>query len=97
MPCSSRSCSLPATILRRSESVISHPSGNGSERLITLEEARQLHALIDETHTELERVLSYYKVNALEELQEGSHRRALELLTRKRAKQAQENNAHAQD
>ena len=72
-------------------------SGNGSDRLVTAEEARQLRALIDETETELERVLSYYKVNSLEEMRESSYRRAVELLNRKRAKQTQGNGAHAQD
>jgi hypothetical protein len=74
-------------------------SGSGSDRLVTVEEARQLRALIDETETELERVLSYYKVNSLEEMREGSYRRAVELLNRKRAKQQHQNGngAHAQD
>jgi len=79
------------------EERINHASGNGSERLITPEEARQLRMLVDETNTELERVLSYYKINSLEEMRESSYRRALELLTRKRAKQTQGDNAHAQD
>jgi len=77
---------------------ISHSSGNGSERLITPEEARQLRLLVDDTETELDRVLSYYKINSLEEMRESSYRRAVELLNRKRAKQALEgNNHHAQD
>jgi len=79
------------------EERISHTSGNGSERLITAEEARQLRLLVDETETELERVLSYYKVTSVEEMSEGSYRRAVELLNRKRAKQTQGENAHAQD
>ena len=79
------------------EERINHTSGNGSERLITPEEARQLRLLVDETETELDRVLSYYKINSLEEMRESSYRRAVELLNRKRAKQAQGNNHHAQD
>lgn len=74
-----------------------HTSGNGSERLITAEEARQLRLLVDETGTELERVLTYYKINAVEEMREGSYRRAMELLSRKRAKQSQGDHTHAQD
>jgi hypothetical protein len=70
---------------------------NGSERLITAEEVRQLRLLIDETETELERVLSYYKLNSLEEMRETNYRRALELLLRKRAKQSQGAHVHAQD
>ena len=54
--------------------------------------------LIEETGTELERVLAYYRVSALSEMTEGSYRRALDLLNRKLAKQSsQENGTHAQD
>ena len=79
------------------EERINHSSGNGTERLITPEEARQLRVLVDETETELDRVLSYYKINSLEEMRESSYRRAIELLNRKRAKQAQGNSHYAQD
>jgi hypothetical protein len=77
---------------------ITSTAGNGSDRLITDDEVRQLKALISATDTELDRVLSYYKVNSLEEMREGIYRRAIELLNRKRAKQQhQENGHHAQD
>jgi len=77
---------------------INHTSSNGSERLITPDEARQLRLLIDQTETELDRVLAFYKINSVEEMRESSYRRAVELLNRKRAKQALEgNNHHAQD
>ncbi len=79
------------------EERINHSSGNGSDRLITADEARQLRLLVDETETELDRVLCYYKINSLEEMRESSYRRAVELLNRKRAKQTQESNHHAQD
>ena len=70
----------------------------GSERVITPEQVRELQGLIEETGTELERVLAYYRVSALGEMTEGSYRRALEVLNRKLAKQSsQENGAHAQD
>ena len=69
----------------------------GSERVITPEQVRELQQLIEETGTELERVLAYYRVSALSEMSEGSYRRALELLNRKLAKQSQENEAHAQN
>ena len=70
----------------------------GSERVITPEQVRELQGLIEETGTERERVLAYYRVAALSEMTEGSHRRALELLKRKLAKQSsQENGAHAQN
>jgi ERF superfamily len=69
----------------------------GLERVITSEQVRELQGLIEETGTELERVLAYYRVSALSEMTESSYRRALELLNRKLAKQTQENGAHAQD
>jgi hypothetical protein len=69
-----------------------------SERVITPEQGSELQGLIEETGTELERVLAYYRVTALSEMTESSYRRALELLNRKLAKQSsQENGAHAQD
>ncbi len=76
---------------------INHTSDNGSERRITPEEIRQLRLLIDETDTEVDRVLSYYRINSLEEMRESSYRRAVELLNRKRSKQVPEDNHHAQD
>ena len=70
----------------------------GSERVITPEQVRELQGLIEETGTELERVLAYYRVAALGEMTEGSYRRALEVLNRKLAKQSsQENGTHAQN
>ena len=70
----------------------------GAERVIAPEQVRELQGLIEETGTELERVLAYYRVAALSEMTEGSYRRALELLNRKLAKQSsQENGAHAQN
>ena len=69
----------------------------GPEHPITSEQVRELEALIEETGTELERVLAYYKVSALNEMTENAYRRALALLDRKRAKQKQEYAAHAQN
>ena len=69
-----------------------------SERVITPEQVSELKGLIEETGTELERVLAYYRVTALGEMTEGSYRRAVELLNRKLAKQSsQENGTHAQN
>jgi hypothetical protein len=79
------------------EERINHSSAKGSERLITLDEVSQLRSLVDETETELDRVLSYYKINSLEEMRESSYRRAVELLNRKRNKQSQGNGRYAQD
>ena len=69
----------------------------GSERQITAEQVRELQGLIEETGTDLERVLAYYKISALSEMTEASYRRALELLNRKLAKQSQGGGAHAQN
>ena len=70
----------------------------GAERVITPEQVRELQGLIEETGTELERVLAYYRVATLSEMTEGSYRRALDLLNRKLAKQSsQENGTRAQD
>ncbi len=67
----------------------------GAECLITAEQVRQLQGLIEETGTDLERVLAYYKISALGEMTEACYRRALELLNRKLAKQGQGDGAHA--
>jgi len=70
----------------------------GAERVITPEQVRELQGLIEETGTELERVLAYYRISALSEMTEGSYRRALDVLNRKLAKQSsQENGTHAQN
>jgi hypothetical protein len=68
-----------------------------SERMITDDERRELRQLIDDTGTELERVLTYYKLASLDEMTEGIYRRALDLLQRKRSKQVREDAAHAQN
>jgi hypothetical protein len=69
----------------------------GPERPITPDQVRELEALIEQTGTELERVLAYYKVPALNEMTESAYRRALEVLNRKLARQGQEKIAHAQN
>ena len=68
-----------------------------SERLISADEIRVLKTLIDETGTDLERVLAYYKVASLEEMTETTHRRAVEVLNRKLAKRGNQETVHAQD
>ena len=42
-------------------------------------------------------MLAYYKLAALEEMSEGTYRRAFELLQRKRSKQVRGEAAHAQN
>jgi hypothetical protein len=68
-----------------------------SAHVITTEQARQLQQLIEETGTELGRVLAYYKLSSLDEMSEATYRRALELLNRKLAKQSQGGGARAQN
>jgi len=75
----------------------SPPTRESGEKLITADEVRELHQLIDDTGTELERVLAYYKLTSLEEMTEGTYRRAVELLQRKRSKQVREEATHAQN
>ena len=72
-------------------------TATNSQRLISGDEVRELQSLIEETGTELERVLAYYKVASLGELTETAHRRALEVLNRKLAKRRDEETPHAQD
>jgi hypothetical protein len=42
-------------------------------------------------------VLAYYRLPSLEDMTEGTYRRAVEVLNRKKAKQTQTEGAHAQD
>jgi hypothetical protein len=79
------------------ERVDGRSSGGSSERLISAEEMRTLKTLIDETETDLERVLAYYKIAALEEMTETTYRRALEVLNRKLAQRTNRETVHVQD
>ncbi|MGO9454551.1 MAG: ERF family protein [Candidatus Binataceae bacterium] len=73
-----------------------YSTGN-HERPISADEIRTLKTLIDETGTDLERVLAYYKVASLEAMTESTFRRAVEVLNRKLAKQSKQETVHAQD
>jgi hypothetical protein len=53
--------------------------------------------LIEETGTELERVLAYHRLPSLDQMTEGTYRRAIEVLNRKKAEQTQAEDAHAQN
>ena len=68
-----------------------------AEHLISGEQVRELQTLIEETETELERVLAYYKVASLSELTETAYRRAVEVLNRKLAKRGNQETVHAHD
>ncbi len=69
----------------------------GSDRPINAEEVRELEKRIDDTGTDLERVLAYYKVASLGEMTETAYRRAVEVLNRKLAKHSNQETVHAQD
>ena len=71
-----------------------------TERSITADETRVLKTLIDDTGTDLERVLAYYKLASLEEMTESTYLRAVELLNRKLSKRGNQENqetVHAAD
>jgi hypothetical protein len=68
-----------------------------SEPLVTAEQMHELRQLVEDTGTELERVLDYYRLPSLEQMTEATYRRAIEVLNRKKAKQTQAEDAHAQD
>jgi len=67
------------------------------ERLISGDQVRELQILIDDTGTDLERLLAYYKVASLGEMTETAYRRAVEVLNRKLAKRGNQETVHAQD
>jgi hypothetical protein len=79
------------------ERVDGRSSGGSSERLINADEMRTLKTLIDETETDLERVLAYYKIASLEAMTETTYRRALEVLNRKLAQRTNPETVHVQD
>jgi len=69
----------------------------GSDRPIAADQVRELERLIGETETDLDRVLMYYKVASLSEMNETAFQRAIEVLKRKLAKTATRETVHAQD
>ena len=75
----------------------STPHEHRSEPVVTAEEVHELSQLIEDTGTELERVLAYYKLPSLEQMTESTYRRAFEVLNRKKEKQMEGENIHAQD
>jgi hypothetical protein len=66
-------------------------------RLVSGDQVRELQSLIEETGTDLERILAYYKVVSLTEMTEASYRRAVEVLNRKLAKRDSQETVHAHD
>jgi hypothetical protein len=72
-----------------------HSPVSASQQPISEKELYELRRLIEDTGTELERLLTYYKLSSLEEMTKGAYHRALELLKRKRAKRNGGETAHA--
>ena len=68
-----------------------------SERLISADQVRELQSLIDETGTDQERVLAYYKVASLNDMTETAYLRAVEVLNLKLAKRSNQETVHGQD
>ena len=68
-----------------------------SGRTINAEQVRDLEKRIEDTGTDLQRVLAYYKVASLSEMTEFAYRVAVKVLNRKLAKRANQDTAHAQD
>jgi hypothetical protein len=69
----------------------------GSDHPISAEAVRELERLIGETGTDLERVLAYYKVPSLAEMNETSYQRAIDVLKRKLGNRRQSETVHATD
>ncbi len=64
------------------------------ERLISPAQGHELQRLLEETGTDLERVLAYYNIHALSDMSQASYRRTVDILKRKLAKQTNGNGAH---
>jgi hypothetical protein len=69
----------------------------GSDRPVTPGEIHELERLINDTGTDLERVLAYYKVAALGEMTETAYQRAVEVLRRKPGIRRRQETVHAPD
>ena len=72
------------------------PAPGGGEALVGHQQARALHRLIEQTGTEVSRVLEHYQVSTIEALTQSAARQALALLRRKVSKKMGRNAAGAQ-
>jgi hypothetical protein len=68
-----------------------------SGRTINAEQVRDLEKRIEDTGTDLQRLLAYYKVASLSEMTEFAYRVAVKVLNRKLAKQRNQETVNAQD
>jgi hypothetical protein len=79
------------------ERVDAHFKKPSSGHTINAEQVRDLEKRIEDTGTDLQRVLAYYKVASLNEMTEFAYRVAVKVLNRKLAKRGNQDTAHAQD
>lgn len=79
------------------ERVDAHFNKPSSGRSINAEQVRDLEKRIEDTGTDLQRVLAYYKVASLSEMTEFAYRVAVKVLNRKLAKRRNQDTVHGQD
>ena len=74
------------------------PGGNGdsgSDPLLSQEQAGQIYELIEQTGTDVAKMLEYFKISKIEEMTTGMYGRAVRALKRKQVIAASGRNAHA--
>jgi hypothetical protein len=74
------------------------PVGNGdsgSDPLLSQEQAGQIYELVEQTGTDVAKMLEYFKISKIEEMTTGMHGRAIRALKRKQVIAASGRNAHA--
>jgi len=75
-----------------------HAGGNGSggsDPLITAEQARQVYELVEQTATDVAKMLEYFRISKIEEMTASVYGRAIQALRRKRASAAGSGVGHA--
>jgi hypothetical protein len=75
-----------------------HAVGNGnggSDPVISAEQASQIYELIEQTGTDVAKMLEYFKISKIEEMTAGVYGRAVQALKRKQANAANRGAAHA--
>jgi hypothetical protein len=75
-----------------------HAGGNGtsgSDPLISAEQSGQLYELIEQTGTDVAKMLEYFKISKIEEMTTGMYGRAVRALKRKQVIAANGRDAHA--
>jgi len=75
-----------------------HAGGNGSgvsDPLITAEQARQVYELVEQTGTDVAKMLEYFRISKIEEMTVSAYGRAIQALRRKQASAAGRGVAHA--